>query len=159
MYFHIVLNQNNSWMPHYIASFNMVWQDISKLYPLLLISTNPCKTHNTISCNIAIRKHSPGNSIAFCSFVHLYRLNISVSFDLCLIRNDFSLHPGTLLSKKNWTAWVAIPWHKKRRTQLFSSLDSRSASSVNKRQFYHTNFVFVNAKFINISEIKELFIC
>jgi hypothetical protein len=38
-------------------------------------------------------------------------------------------------------------------------LDSESASSVNKRQFNHTNFVFINAKFINISEIKEFFFC
>ena len=37
-----VFNQNNSWMPHCVESFNMDWQDISKVYPLLLISTNPC---------------------------------------------------------------------------------------------------------------------
>jgi hypothetical protein len=38
---------------------------------------------------------------------------------------------------------------------LFSSFDSESASSVNKIQLNHTNFVFVNAKFINIFEIKN----
>jgi hypothetical protein len=42
---------------------------------------------------------------------------------------------------------------------VLSVLRFMAALSVNKRQFYHTNVVFVNAKFINISEIKEFFIC
>jgi hypothetical protein len=39
---------------------------------------------------------------------------------------------------------------------LFSFFESESASSVNKIQLNHTNFVFVNAKFINIFEIKNV---
>ena len=45
---------------------------------------------------------------------------------------------------------------KNKRKKLFTSFDRKSASSINKRQFYHTNFVFINAKFINKSEIKSL---
>jgi hypothetical protein len=93
---------------------------------------------------------------ATCSFVHLQPINWDVRFDLCCIRNAFRLYPGTLLSKKWRTAVVAIFWHSKyKRTKLFSSFDSESASSVNKIQLNHTNFVFINAKFINISEIKN----
>jgi hypothetical protein len=102
----------------------------------------------TILIAIAIRKNSPGNSFASCSFVYL-------RFDLCFWRNNFRVCPGTLLSKYRRTAVVAIFWHSKyKRRKLFSSFDSESASSVNKIQLNHTNFVFINVKFINISEIK-----
>ena len=38
---------------------------------------------------------------------------------------------------------------------LFSSFDSKSASTVKKIQLNHTNFVFINAKFINISRVHS----
>jgi hypothetical protein len=61
-----------------------------------------------ILIDIAIRKNSPGNIFATCSFVHR-----DVRFDLCCLRNDSRVCPGTLLSK-NWrTALVAIFWQRK----------------------------------------------
>jgi hypothetical protein len=152
-----VLNQNNSWMPHYVVSFNMIWHDISKFNPLPLISANHAKTHNTILIDIAIRQNSPGNSFACCSIVHLQIPPGDVRAFLFFLRNMSST--GTFLSNKFRTDWMPIWWHKKRRKKFVSSLDSESASSVNKIQFNHANFIFINANFINISEIKEFFTC
>ena len=63
-----------------------------------------------ILIDIAIKKNSPGNIFAFWSFVHLQ--TIYVRFDLCCLRNDSRVCPGTLLSKNRRTAWVAIFWHR-----------------------------------------------
>jgi hypothetical protein len=110
-----------------------------------------------ILIDIAKRKNSPGNSFASCSFVYPF---LSVRLNLFFLRNDSSVFPDTLLSKNRRTAWVAIFWQRpNKRKKLLTSFDRESASSVNKRTFYHTNFVFINAKCINKSKIQEFVIC
>jgi hypothetical protein len=71
----VLQDKNNSWKPYCIVSFNMGWQDISKLYP----AKPHVKTHNTVwlSGIISWINYSVCQSLVYVNHI-LYSYNDSL---------------------------------------------------------------------------------
>jgi hypothetical protein len=67
----------------------------------------------------------------------------------CILGSVFLVFSGN--KKKNWEYRTQYTC-----TSMFSSLNSDSASSVNRRQLHHTNFVFINAKLISLMNFSHV---